>query len=69
MTIFLRQSKPQGCDYCGKVAELRPYGKDGASICFECGMKPENRKQTDAALDARLNANADPLPRELGGRP
>lgn len=27
------------CSECGKVAELRPYGKNGASICFSCGMK------------------------------
>lgn len=67
MTIFLRQTKPQGCDYCGKVDELRPYGKNGAWICFKCGMKPENRKQTDAAFEARLNANNDPLPPELHG--
>jgi hypothetical protein len=65
MTVFIRASKPQGCDYCGKVAELRPYGKNGASICFDCGMKPRNKKTTEAAFGRRLNANADPLPPEL----
>jgi hypothetical protein len=27
------------CTQCGKFEELRPYGKDGAKICFACGMK------------------------------
>lgn len=31
--------KAQQCDFCGKVAELRPYGPKGECICFECGMK------------------------------
>jgi hypothetical protein len=35
------QEKPQQCDDCGKVAELRPYGPGGAKVCFECGMKDE----------------------------
>lgn len=39
------------CEYCGQIDELRPYGKDGAMICFDCGMKPENIKQTEAAFD------------------
>jgi len=37
----IQQSKPQGCDLCGKVAELRPYGPKGEWVCFECGMKDE----------------------------
>ena len=24
------------CTACGKVSELRPYGKKGARICFDC---------------------------------
>jgi hypothetical protein len=35
------QEKPQQCDLCGKIAELRPYGPKGEAICFECGMKDE----------------------------
>lgn len=33
--------KPQQCDFCGKIAELRPYGPNEECICFECGMKDE----------------------------
>ncbi len=37
--LILSSEKPQQCDECGKIAELRPYGKDGACICFACGEK------------------------------
>lgn len=33
--------KPQQCDDCGVIAELRPYGPGGATVCFKCGMKDE----------------------------
>ena len=39
--IIIKQTKPMGCDLCGKVAELRPYGPKGEQVCFECGMKDE----------------------------
>lgn len=39
--------EPQQCDYCGKVDELRPYGRDSAVICFDCAMKPENKGETE----------------------
>ena len=45
--LIIEKEKPQQCDYCGKVKELRPYGKDGACICFDCAMKPENKAETE----------------------
>lgn len=33
--------KPQQCDFCGKIAELRPYGPNGEIVCFQCAMKDE----------------------------
>ena len=27
------------CSECGKIAEVRPYGRSGAEICWECGEK------------------------------
>jgi len=33
--------KPQGCDLCGEVRELRPYGPKEEWICVECGTKDE----------------------------
>ena len=38
---FIEQQKPQQCDLCGQVAELRPYGPNGEAVCFPCGMKDE----------------------------
>lgn len=29
------------CKECGKKEELRPYGKNGANVCFDCAMKDE----------------------------
>jgi hypothetical protein len=29
------------CELCGMVEELRPYGPNGARICFDCGMEDE----------------------------
>lgn len=29
------------CQLCGKEDELRPYGPNGESVCFDCGMKDE----------------------------
>ena len=37
--IFIYPEKPQQCDLCGKIRELRPYGKNGECICCECGEK------------------------------
>ena len=38
------------------ITELRPYGPDGALICFGCAMKPENRAEADRRLDKALDA-------------
>jgi len=35
------EEKPQQCDLCGKIAELRPYGPKGECICFQCMKKDE----------------------------
>jgi hypothetical protein len=37
----IREAMPQKCEDCGKVDELRPYGKNGANVCFDCAMKDE----------------------------
>lgn len=46
--------KPQQCDLCGKMAELRPYGPKGEAVCFDCGMKDE--AAAARAFDARVDA-------------
>lgn len=46
--------RPQQCDFCGKIAELRPYGPSGECVCFECGM--QNEPAAKAAFLKRLTA-------------
>jgi hypothetical protein len=36
---IIQEEKPQQCDLCGKIEELRPYGPKGEMVCFDCGMK------------------------------
>jgi hypothetical protein len=54
------------CEYCKNEFEdydLRPYGHNGALICFDCAMRPENKAeveknfgmQIEAAEEAALN--------------
>ena len=42
--VMIYPEESQQCDECGKIDELRPYGKDGAKICWDCGQK--NPRQT-----------------------
>lgn len=41
--------------------ELRPYGPNGAAVCFECAMKPERKEETARNFAARLNACSVPI--------
>jgi hypothetical protein len=52
------------CEYCNIYAELRPYGENGAKICFTCAMMPEHRDQTDAMFDKTLNGDVEPSPEQ-----
>jgi ribosomal protein L37AE/L43A len=40
--VLIEQTAPAECSDCGDTGELRPYGKDGAWVCFDCGMKDED---------------------------
>ena len=35
----IEATEPAVCEECGELAELRPYGDNGANICFTCGKK------------------------------
>ena len=39
--LLIEPEPPQKCELCGKIEETRPYGPNGARVCFECGMKDE----------------------------
>lgn len=37
--IVIEPEKPQQCDMCGKIDELRPYGPNKECICCDCADK------------------------------
>lgn len=39
--IIIEAERPQQCDFCGEIKELRPYGPNEECICFQCAMKDE----------------------------
>lgn len=39
--FVIEEQPPAKCEFCGKLAELRPYGPNRENICFQCGMKNE----------------------------
>lgn len=59
------EEKPQQCDLCGKVAELRPYGPKGEMVCFECGMLDEEAAKK---MFARSQGWDEPPPSAQGGK-
>ncbi|MBL4591220.1 MAG: hypothetical protein JKY96_04605 [Phycisphaerales bacterium] len=40
--LIIAQTEPMACSACGKEKELRPYGKEGAWVCFTCTMEDED---------------------------
>lgn len=44
------------CKSEGDGKTLRPYGKDGADVCFSCAMKPEHVATTEMQLSHALDA-------------
>lgn len=54
-TTFIQEEPAQQCDFCGVIAELRPYGPKGECICFDCAMQDEEttRKQFHKRLDGK----------------
>ncbi len=64
--IILSARRPQSCDLCGKVAELRPYGPRGEWICFQCGMK--NEEAAKKAFSRRLERGDSRLGDIISGK-
>ena len=42
------------CFLCGKIGETRPYGPNGEELCFDCAMRPENRRNSDIQMKIKL---------------
>jgi len=41
VVLLLAPPESGQCTACGQPGELRPYGEEGAMICFKCGMGDE----------------------------
>lgn len=39
--VHIENESDRECSVCHASAECRPYGKNGALVCFECAMKDE----------------------------
>lgn len=51
----IQPTAPQTCSTCKQEKECRPFGKDGASICFQCAMAtPESQAETEKQLTHRM---------------
>lgn len=49
--FVIAEEKPQQCDSCGGIGELRPYGPGGSTVCFGCAMNdPEGTGRRFAEL-------------------
>ncbi len=48
--------KPQQCDDCGEIEELRPYGPNYSMICFKCMKKDE--KGAHRRMSQLMNGDA-----------
>lgn len=42
------------CEYCKQLHELRPYGRDGVLICFQCAHKKEHVEETKFQLVRKI---------------
>ena len=53
--VVIYEEPPQKCEFCGKIKETRPYGKDGKEICFDCAMTtPEAKEQAERTFKELL---------------
>lgn len=34
--MIIKKEKETECEFCFKIVECRPYGKDGKQICYKC---------------------------------
>lgn len=53
-------STDRRCHYCGCAGDLRPYGPNGADVCFPCAMgTPERKAETANMFAKQLEACGD----------
>jgi hypothetical protein len=56
-TVVIAAEPPAPCELCGEVEELRPYGPNGARVCFDCAMK--DREGTKKRMNKILYGEDD----------
>lgn len=53
--LLIEKEKPKKCQFCGKVAETRPYGPSGENVCIDCAMStPMMKKAAEKECSRRL---------------
>jgi len=54
--LIVETTEPDECELCGCIAELRPYGPGGSSICVECGLRdvPGTEERMTEVLEKML---------------
>lgn len=49
-TVIIEPTAPAVYTDCRDVSELRPYGKNGAWVCFTCAMNDEDEAKRQFVL-------------------
>lgn len=57
-TVIIEVTPPAACEFCQQARELRPYGPNGESICFDCGMldEPTTQKRMAKMLFGKVDS-------------
>ncbi len=55
--VIIAPEPPKPCELCGETKELRPYGPNGAWVCFQCAMK--DREGTKKRMNKILYGQED----------
>ena len=55
--LKIESEKPQQCDLCGVIEEVRPYGPKGEVVCVTCALK--DLPAVFAAMCRRVGMNAE----------
>lgn len=58
---FIAAERPQQCDQCGAIRELRPYGPGGSAVCHTC-LELHPAWWQEAGFRMKMVIFGDPLP-------
>lgn len=66
--FHIGETSPGECEMCGREDELRPYGPNGESVCFDCAMKDPAAVQCRLFLELLNGASHVTAPEEAIAR-